>query len=54
MKQASMALIQAQRPDLVGSDWYRRIFLLRHTQSRATKLVEGLGRPVRRWLDRST
>jgi hypothetical protein len=54
LKQASIDLLKAHRSDLLGSAWYQRLFEQRHTQSRLDKFVEGLGRPLRRWLDRST
>jgi hypothetical protein len=54
MLERSLALLQAQRPDLIGSDWHHRIFVQRRQGSRWKQLVRGLGRPVRRWLDDST
>jgi hypothetical protein len=54
LKQHCIAWLQAQRPELVGTAWWRRIFVQRHPQTRWTMALEGLGRPLRRWLDRST
>jgi len=54
MKSVCQALLTQQRPDLLGSDWYRRIFVQRHARTRWQQLIYGLGRPVRRWLDAST
>lgn len=54
MRERSLALLQTHRPDLIGSDWYRRIFEQRHVRTRWQQLMTGLGRPVRRWLDQST
>lgn len=54
MRELSLALLQAHRPELVGSDWYRRIFEQRHVRTRWQQLWTGLGRPLRRWLDQST
>jgi 6-phosphogluconate dehydrogenase len=54
MRELSRQLLQTQRPDLVGSDWYRRIFQQRHVRTRWQRLWTGLGRPIRRWLDQST
>ncbi len=54
MKTRCQALIAGQKPELVDSDWYRRIFIQRKVRSRWQMLLYGLGRPLRRWLDAST
>lgn len=54
MRAHCIALLQQHRPDLIGSDWYRRLFEQRHQRTRWQQLLTGLGRPVRRWLDGST
>ena len=54
LKAACQALIQAQKPQLIESDWYRRIFVQRHARTRWQQLKFGLGRPLRRWLEEST
>jgi len=54
MRELSLGLLQAQRPELVGSDWFRRIFQQRHVRTRWQQVLAGLGRPLRRWLDQST
>lgn len=48
------ALVTQQKPELVGSPWFRRIFLQRHVRTRWQMLIYGLGRPLRRWLEMST
>jgi hypothetical protein len=54
MRERSLQLLTAQRPDLLGSDWYRRLFEQRHVRSRWQQLWTALGRPLRRWLEQST
>lgn len=54
MRERALQLLQAQRPDLLGSDWYRRLFEQRHVRSRWQQLWTALGRPLRRWLEQST
>lgn len=54
LKQASLALLQAHRPDLLGTAWHHRLFEQRHALSRWGMLKQGLGRPLRRWLESST
>nr|WP_316644326.1 hypothetical protein [uncultured Roseateles sp.] len=54
LKAACIALIEREQPELKHSDWYRRIFVQRHSRSAWQRLVYGLGRPIRRWLERST
>ncbi len=54
LREVSMALVQTKRPELVGSDWFKRIFEQRHSRSRWQILLYGLGRPLRRWLESST
>lgn len=54
LKASCIALIERERPELKHSDWYRRIFVQRHSRTAWQRLVYGLGRPIRRWLERST
>jgi len=54
LKSACEHMIAAQKPALIGSDWYRRIFRQRHARTRWQQIKYGLGRPLRRWLDEST
>jgi hypothetical protein len=54
LKALCQRLIAEQRPELLVSEWYRRIFLQRHARSRWQQLLYGLGRPLRRWLEQST
>lgn len=54
LKTLCMALIEREKPELKQGDWYRRIFMQRHSRSAWQRLVYGLGRPIRRWLERST
>lgn len=54
MKALCQQLISARQPQLLHSDWYRRIFVQRHARSRWQQLAYGLGRPLRRWLEQST
>jgi len=54
LKAACIALIEREKPELRHSDWYRRIFVRRHSRSAWQRFVYGLGRPIRRWLERST
>ena len=54
LRERCIALLQAQRPDLVGGAWYRQTFQQRHALPFAERLMAGLGRRLRAWLDRST
>lgn len=54
MKSVALELVRLHRPELLASDWYRRIFVQRHVRTRWQQLGLGLGRPLRRWLDQST
>jgi hypothetical protein len=53
MRALSLKLI-ADRPDLLDSPWFRRIFVRRHTRNGWQRLLAWLGRPIRSWLDQST
>jgi hypothetical protein len=53
MRELSLRLLASQ-PDLLRSDWYRRIFEQRHVRTRSQQLWAALGRPLRRWLEQST
>lgn len=54
LKAGCQDLIAEQKPALLGSAWYRRIFEQRHSRTRWQQLKFGLGRPLRRWLEQST
>jgi hypothetical protein len=54
MKALCQQLIASQRPALVSSDWFRRIFHQRHVRTRWQQISYRIGRPLRTWLDRST
>ena len=54
MKDLSLRLIDERAPQLRGTPWFHRTFERRHTRSRWEQIASGLGRPIRRWLDRST
>ena len=53
MKQVCLELLEQQ--SLLKDDaWFRRIFKQRHSRTLGQRLLLGLGRPIRRWLERST
>jgi hypothetical protein len=54
MKQLCLEMLTQQRPDLLRGTWFHRIFMQRHTRTLGQRLLLGLGRPIRRWLERST
>jgi hypothetical protein len=54
LKAHCLALIDAEQPALRGSDWFHRLFERRHTRSRWEQIGSAIGRPIRRWLERST
>ena len=54
MKQRCLELLAAQQPALLQSDWFHRIFRQRHSRTLGQRLLLGLGRPIRRWLESST
>lgn len=54
MRARCMALISQQRPELIGSAWYRQTFLKRRALPWGQRLAAGIGRRIREWLDRST
>lgn len=53
MKRHCQQQLQAQRPDLLGTDWYWRLYLRRHERTRWQRLHLGLGRRIRQWLEAS-
>lgn len=53
LKQRCQALFAEHMPGLIGTDWYRSVFLRRHARTRWQQLKYGLGRPLRRWLEES-
>lgn len=54
LKSVCGRLIAQHKPELIGSEWQRRIFQQRHSRTRWQQLKYGLGRPLRRWLEEST
>lgn len=54
LRERGMALVRQHRPELEGTAWFKRVYLQRHSRSRWQILSNGLGRPLRRWLERST
>jgi hypothetical protein len=54
LKARCIELVHQQRPDLVRGAWYRRTFEQRHVRTLRERILAGLGRPLRRWLEQST
>ena len=54
LRERGMAQERQHRPELLGTPWFKRVYLQRHSRSRWQILSNGLGRPLRRWLERST
>ncbi len=54
MRQQCLDLIEQGQPGFKTTALYRRLFEQRHVRSPWQRLATGLGRPIRRWLDRST
>jgi hypothetical protein len=54
MRQACLDLIAGQAPELQQSAWFDRIFKRRHVRTRWQQVIYRIGRPLRRWLERST
>jgi hypothetical protein len=54
LRQRCIDWVTRERPELIDSDWYRHTFLQRHTRPLAERVSQGLGRPIRRWLENST
>jgi hypothetical protein len=54
MRTLCLELLRTQRPDLLSGPWFERVFRQRHVRTRWEQLAYGLGRPLRRWLERST
>lgn len=54
LKANCIALIQSRQPELLKSDWFRRIFESRPAHSRWQQFKLGLGRSLRRWLQASS
>ncbi|WP_157118852.1 hypothetical protein [Azohydromonas lata] len=54
MKQLCLELLAERQPALLGSSWFQRIFKQRHSRTLGQRLLLGLGRPIRRWLESST
>jgi hypothetical protein len=54
MKALCLSLLRDQAPHLLGTPWFHRVFEQRHVRTRREQLAAALGRPLRRWLDRST
>lgn len=53
MRILSLKLLDA-RPELIGSDWFHRIFRQRHVRTRWQQLTAAIARPIRKWLESST
>ena len=53
MKKHCLAIVDERMPDIVRTDWYKRIFVRRRVYTRWQQLKYGLGRPLRRWLGES-
>ncbi|NML14168.1 hypothetical protein [Azohydromonas caseinilytica] len=54
MKQLCLELIEQRRPELMQGEWFKRIFRQRHSRTLGQRVLLGIGRPIRRWLERST
>jgi hypothetical protein len=54
MRSLSLDLLRLERPELLQTSWYRRIFEQRHVRNRWQQVAAALGRPIRRWLDAAT
>ncbi len=54
MKALCLSLLREQAPQLLVTPWFHRVFVQRHVRKRGEQLAAALGRPLRRWLDRST
>lgn len=53
LRDQCLKMILERQPALHGSRWFRQVFEQRHVRTRWQQLAYGLGRPLRRWLDRS-
>ena len=54
LKAVCQELIATQKPELISTDWYRRIFVQRHARTRWQQIKFRIGRPLRRWMEEST
>ncbi|MDI4631849.1 hypothetical protein J7U46_02185 [Pelomonas sp. V22] len=54
VKAHCIALIQSRQPELLQSEWFRRLFEQGPARSRWQQVKDGLGRRLRRWLEAST
>ncbi|MFT7723785.1 MAG: hypothetical protein QM788_13305 [Roseateles sp.] len=54
LREQCMALVRRLAPDLKDSAWWRRTFEQRHVRSFGQRMLAGLGRPIRHWLERAT
>lgn len=54
VKANCIALIQSRQPELLGSEWFQRLFVRRQARTRWQQLKDWLGRPLRRWLEQSS
>jgi hypothetical protein len=54
MRARCVELLHNNAHQLLASAWYQRVFVQRHARSRWQRLLFGLGRPLRRWLEQST
>jgi hypothetical protein len=54
MRERCLGMLRDKAPELLRSNWHRRVFEQRHVRTRWQQLIYGLGRPLRRWLEQST
>lgn len=53
MKQLCLELLAQKQPALMHGAWFHRIFKQRHSHTFGRRMLFGLGRPIRRWLENS-
>lgn len=54
LRERCIALLQRERPELVGGEWYRRVFERRHARTPWQRVHAAVGRALRHWLEAST
>lgn len=54
LRERCLALLQEQAPHLLHGDWYCRIFERRREHTRWQRILFGVGRALRSWLEQST
>lgn len=54
MHERASARLRRERPELIDSPWFRRLFVDKRMVSRSARLRTSIGRRLRRWLDASS